>query len=557
MERYERRKIGQVLLEQGLITSAQLDAALAEKIECGVKLGEILVRQLAVTETQVAFALAEREGLTYVDLSETAIDPGAVSLIPDRAAQRHNMLPIAFRDGKLVLAMSDPLDVEAIDDAELYSHMKVEPVAAAHSDVRYAIEKFVFGEGAIDEMPSADIAELPGEGLISEDALRDVPIVRVVNQLLRGAINERASDVHFEPGEKSVLVRYRIDGVLVDVAELPKASQPTLVSRLKLMANMDIAEHRRPQDGRLVLRVDGRVVDLRAALLPTPRGESIVLRVLDGHGHGIGLDGLGLSPENSAHLERMIARPYGGIFIAGPTGSGKTTTLYALLSRLDERSRKIITIEDPIEYLLGGPTQVAVNLRANVTFAAGLREILRFDPDIVMIGEVRDPETAAIAVRASLAGHLVLSSIHTSDAPAAITRLSEMGVEPYASSSALLGAVSQRLLRVLCPLCKKPVELTPEQLAGAGFTEAHIDRVNAFEPVGCPQCHGTGYRGRVAAFEIMEMNDDLRALVLRHASTGELRAAALESGMRSLKDDALDKVAAGTTSLAEVARAVG
>jgi type IV pilus assembly protein PilB len=455
----------------------------------------------------------------------------------------------------MILAMADPLDVEAIDEAELWSHFKVEPVVAAATEVKYAIEKYAVEGSALQELEDEDVELGESDPDLSE-LEGDVPVVRIVNQLLRSAVLDRASDVHFEPEEKSVRVRARIDGVLADVAELPKTSQANLISRLKVMADIDITERRLPQDGRISLRVDDRSVDMRVATLPTPLGESIVVRVLDTSMQSRGIDEIGLSSANRAILDRMLSHPHGALFVAGPTGSGKTTTLYAALNQLNQPDRKIITIEDPIEYRLAGLTQVAVNPRIGLTFASGLRQILRSDPDVVLIGEVRDTETAAIAVRAALTGHLVLSSIHTNDAPAALTRLSDMGVEAYISSSALVGAMAQRLVRKLCEKCKQPADFSVQQLIAAGFDAHEAETVRPYRPVGCPECRRTGYRGRIAVVEIMEMDSNLRELLLAHAPAEEVRIMALRQGMRSLRRDALDKVAAGITSIEETARVV-
>ncbi|HEY5540902.1 MAG TPA: ATPase, T2SS/T4P/T4SS family [Coriobacteriia bacterium] len=552
---YTRAKLGQVLLRDGLITADQLEHALKEQSTAGGKLGEVLVRNLVLSEDQIAGALAKREGLRHVNLTHIDIDRTAVALIPVRYAQRKQMIPIGFEGGRMVLAMADPLDVEAIDEAELWSHFKVEPVVVAASEVRYAIEKYALEGNALQELEAEE--DESEEPLPDMDELEgDVPVVRIVNQLLRSAVLDRASDIHFEPEETYVRVRSRIDGVLVEVARLPKTSQANLTSRLKIMADMDIMERRRPQDGRISLRVDDRTVDMRVAMLPTPMGESVVVRVLDTTAQSHDIDDMGLTQANRALIDRMLSRPYGAIFVAGPTGSGKTTTLYAALNQLNQTSRKIITIEDPIEYRLAGLTQVAVNPRIGLTFATGLREVLRSDPDIVMVGEVRDTETATIAVRAALTGHLVLSSIHTNDAPAALTRLGDMGVEAYVSSSALIGAIAQRLLRVLCPICKVPAEVTKEELVAAGFSPSEAEQTHPFRAVGCPNCRMTGYRGRIGVFEIMEMDPQLRTLLLAHTPAEQVREMALQHGMRSLRHDALDKVAAGITSLEEIARVV-
>jgi type IV pilus assembly protein PilB len=551
---YTRAMMGQILINDGLITAEQLDWALMEQAAQGGRLGEVLVRELILTESQIARTLAQREGLRHVRLTDVQIDRAAVALVPVRYAQRKLVIPIGFEGESMVLAMADPLDIEAIDEAELWSHFKVLPVVATATEVRYAIEKFAVEGGALQELE--DVEEVPVAKVEIAEIEGDVPVVRIVNQILRAAVVDRASDIHFEPEETSIGVRCRIDGVLVDVAEIPKSAQANLLSRLKVMADMDIMERRRPQDGRISLRVDNRTVDMRVATLPTPHGECMVLRVLDTTTHSRRLEDMGLSEADRVLLDRMLSRPYGAIFVAGPTGSGKTTTLYAALNKLNDHGRKLITIEDPIEYRLPGLTQVAVDTRVGLTFAAGLREILRSDPDIVMVGEVRDTETASIAVRAALTGHLVLSSIHTNDAPSALTRLSDMGIEPYIASSALVGAMAQRLVRQLCPRCKQPLEVTEEELLAAGFDQGEIGRVQPYRAVGCSECRMTGYHGRIGVYEIMEMNPALRTLLLRRAPAEEVREMALSMGMRSMRRAALDKVAAGITSLDEIARVV-
>jgi len=551
---YSRERLGELLVRVGIISDEQLGAALDEQVRTGGKLGEVLVTSLTLTEDQIAGALAEQKGLEHINLAGVDIDRSAVVLLPVRMEQRRAVIPIGFRDGRLILAMADPLDVEAIDEAELRTGFKVDAVVATASQVQYAIEKYAVASDALHELVLSEHVEEDEEADTIVDV--DVPVVRMVNQLLREAVIDGASDIHFEAEENGVRVRYRIDGVLQDVAHLPKSSQAGLLSRIKVMADMDITERRRPQDGRIALRVEERPVDLRVASLPTPLGEGIVIRILNSGVAFHALDDMGLSERNRATLDRMLHKPYGCIFLAGPTGSGKTTTLYAALQEINDPTRKIVTVEDPIEYRMEGLTQVAVNPRVGLTFAAGLRTILRYDPDIVMVGEVRDPETAAIAVRAALTGHLVLSSIHTNDAPSALTRLSDMGVEPYVTASALVGAIAQRLVRKLCPTCKAQVEIPAERLVAAGFTAAEIESLTPYGPVGCTECRGTGFRGRQAIFEIMEMDDELTKLTLRHAPADELREVAIERGMVTLRRDALDKVLEGVTSLDEVDRVV-
>lgn len=553
---YSREYLGELLIGAGMITEVQLIAALEEQREGGDKLGEILVRELVLTEDQIAEALAGQKGYEHINLAGIRVDPAAAMLLPLGMARRRGVIPIEISADTVTLAMADPLDIEAIDETEIRTGLKVRPVVAAAGQVALAIEKYIAGGDALMELGAGgfedeDIDLAGADGLDLE-----VPVVRVVNQLIQQAVNERASDIHFEPIGDGVKVRFRVDGVLREAAMLPKQSQAELLSRIKVMADLDITERRRPQDGRIGLRTNGKALDLRVATLPTPLGESITLRVLDAEVAFHTLDDIGLAQEDYARLMDILRKPYGALFVSGPTGSGKSTTLYAVLSEIVSPERKVITVEDPIEYQMPGITQVAVNSRVGLTFAAGLRTILRADPDIVMVGEVRDPETAEIAVRAALTGHLVLSSIHTNDAPSALTRLNDMGIPPYITSSALLGAMAQRLVRKLCPHCKAPVEATPEHLAAAGFRPDEVESVVLYGPVGCPECDSTGYRGRIGVFEIMNFDEQLAALFVSQATAEKLRHVAIGRGMKPMRRDALDKVAAGITSLEEVDRVV-
>ena len=446
-------------------------------------------------------------------------------------------------------------DVQTVDEVELFTGLKVDPVVSARTQVRFAIEKYIAGVDALKGLDhDTDVSKYIDEHDMSAEG--DVPVIRLVNQLLSEAIRERASDVHIEPGSRTVRVRYRVDGVLREAATLPKSSQAELISRLKVMAEMDITERRRPQDGRIALRIEEQSLDLRVATLPTPNGETIVLRILDTEVSYHDIDDVGMEADDLARVMRMMRRPYGALLVSGPTGSGKSTTMYGLLGEVTDTSVQIITVEDPIEYRMEGITQTAINARIGLTFAVGLRTILRADPDVIMVGEVRDPETAEIAIRAALTGHLVLTSIHTNDAPSALTRLNDMGVPPYITSSALLGAVAQRLVRVLCPECKEPAAVTRERLLIAGFSEAEADTVKPMKAVGCPECSRTGYRGRSGVFEVMEFTEELSALFIQNAASEELHRAAVAQGMRPLRRAALDKVAAGITTIEEIDRVV-
>lgn len=553
---FTRDRLGELLLREGVITEDQLLDALAEQQATGGKLGQILVRSLAADEDAIARTLAEQKGLEFVSLPMFPIDREAASLIPARMAKRALVIPIGFRDGALVLAMADPLDVEALDDVHLRTRRDVVPVVATAAQIEYAIEKFITSADAFEGLATApEVAEEDDLVAVGDE---DVPIVRLVNQLIREAALDQASDIHIEPGAHGVRVRFRVDGVLHEVMTAPSSARAGIISRVKVMADMDIAERRRPQDGRIGLVVNDRPIDMRVATLPTPFGENIVIRLLNHESNQQTLADLGMCAEHLAMMERFLARSYGEILISGPTGSGKSTSLYAALMRLNDPARKIITIEDPIEYQIGGITQMSVNAGIGLTFASLLRTVLRSDPDVVMVGEIRDAETAQIATRAALTGHLVLSSIHTNDAPSALTRLTDMEVAPFVASSALIGVVAQRLVRRLCPSCREPQRLTRVALTERGFDfdELRVKTIYAKHDGGCEDCHGTGYRGRIGVFEIMPMDDELERLFLSEAPSEALRTAALAAGMKTLRTDALEKVADGLTSLDEIARVV-
>jgi type IV pilus assembly protein PilB len=552
---YTRERIGDLLVRAGMIDEEQLQVALDRQLQIGGKVGAILVEQLILSEEQLADTLAEQKGLERVSLTNYPVDRDAAALVPERVARRRLMLPLGYEDGLVLVAMADPLDLEGIDEVEVRTGRKARVMVATESQIRYAIDKYISSQDAFQDVVSmvgGDDEELDEKVL----AGADVPIVRLVNQLIREAVNDRASDIHIEPMAKDVIVRYRVDGVLHEVMRLPKSARAEITSRIKIMADMNIAERRRPQDGRIRAAIEGRDIDFRVASLPTPHGESIVIRVLNQDLTPLDLEDLGMGADHLVVMETLLAKPYGAILVAGPTGSGKSTSMYASLKRLNDVTRKIITVEEPIEYQMNGITQIGVNTHIGLTFAAGLRQILRSDPDVVMVGEIRDPETAEISVRAALTGHLVLSSIHTNDAPSALTRLVDMGVAPYITSSALLAVVAQRLARKLCQECKKPVDVPKDALVGLGFDAKRAGKLTIYGPVGCDRCFNTGYRGRIGLFELMVMDDDIRKLFLHEAPADQMRKLAIEHGMRTLREDALDKVAAGTTSLQEIARVV-
>ena len=552
------KQLGEVLLDEGLITQEQLGTALAEQQRLGRSLGRVLIDLGLIREPDLVSALARKIGLNFVDLTEFHIDPSAASLIPEQVARRYRALPIGYEDSMLVVAMSDPANVFALDDIRTITGKQVKPVVATASDVDQAIRKYGQFDQSVEDI-SAEAASKAEEKTTEltqvEAAMEEAPIVRLVNLLITQAVTDRASDIHLEPSESDIRIRYRIDGVLHEVMRSPKNIQNALISRLKVMADINIAERRVPQDGRVGLVVGGRAVDLRVATLPTVYGEKVVLRILDKTSVLLRLEDLGFLEGPYARFEGAFRKPYGTILATGPTGSGKSTSLYATLNIINTPDRNIITIEDPVEYRLPGVNQIQVNVKAGLTFASALRSILRADPDIILVGEIRDRETALIAMEAALTGHLVLSTLHTNDAASAVTRLIEMGVEAYLVASALDCVVAQRLARKLCERCREEYEPTEAELEGAGVPpDSGIERL--FRPVGCPACGKTGFRGRVGLYEVMLVSEEIEKLTVERISSEEIKKVAVEQGMITLRHDGLEKVRMGLTSLDEVFRVV-
>ena len=554
------KQLGQILLEQGLLTREQLDRALEEHRNTPKSLGRVLIDLGYIRERDLVRALAEQVGLEFVDLTEYRIDPVLTSLLPEALSRRYRALPIGERDGKLLVAMSDPANVYALDDIRTMTGRDVQPVVATANDVEQAIQKFSVMGDQVEALASEVVEALEEEAAdLSgvEAALEDAPIVKLVTAIMTQATADRASDVHIEPTERDVRVRYRVDGVLHEVMHSPKSIQGGLISRLKVMADLNIAEKRVPQDGRVSMRVSNKSLDLRLATLPTVYGEKIVIRILDKSNALMQLSELGFQEEAFKRYEKSFRRPYGAILVTGPTGSGKSTTLYATLNIVNQVDRHIITVEDPVEYRLHGVNQIQVNPKAGLTFASALRSILRADPDIILIGEIRDRETAMIAVESALTGHLVLSSLHTNDAPSAITRLTEMEVETFLVASALDCVVAQRLARKLCEKCKQPYTPDTAELVEAGYEERQLEEVQElYHPVGCQYCANTGYRGRMGLYEVMPMSEEIERLTVDRASSEAIRAVALEQGMIELRADGLMKAAQGLTSIEEIARVV-
>jgi len=557
--RKKTKQLGQILIEQGLITNDQLEAALAEQQRVPKSLGRILIDLRLIKENDLVRALAHQIGLDFVDLSEYPIDPSATVLIPEPVAKRYRALPIGERDGRLLVAMSDPANVYALDDIRTITGRDVEPVVATAADVNAAIQKYSNMEGAVEQLAqeASDRSDETVDLDLPATAVEDAPIVKLVHMLLTRAVGERASDVHIEPTERDVRVRFRVDGVLHEVMHSPKNIQGGLISRLKVMADMNIAEKRVPQDGRVSLRMGQATVDLRVATLPTVFGEKVVIRILNKASVLRRLDQLGFLDDPFKRFEASFRKPYGAILVTGPTGSGKSTTLYATLNLINDEARNIITVEDPVEYRLPGVNQIQVNNKAGLTFAGALRSILRSDPDVILVGEIRDRETALIAVESALTGHLVLSTLHTNDAPSALTRLHEIGVEPYLVASALDCVVAQRLARKLCERCKEPYTPNEAELAEAGFPQHEWQDIPVlYRRVGCTSCSQTGYLGRMGLYEVMPVTEEIERLAVERASSDQIRQVALEQGMVPLRRDGLMKVRAGKTAVDEVLRVV-
>ncbi|HEX2038645.1 MAG TPA: ATPase, T2SS/T4P/T4SS family [Acidimicrobiales bacterium] len=556
--RAPRARLGEVLLSSGLVTEDQLMLALAEQKRTGDRLGRILVAKRVLTEAQLTRILAEQFGTEFVDLDDRALDYTATRLVRESFARRHQALAIGWEDDRLVVAMANPADVFAIDDIRSMTGQDVRPVMVEAAQLKRAIDR-VWSTKAEDIMKMVSDAEDDRESPLSQvrEAAEDAPVVQFVNELVTRAVQEGASDVHLEPGESELRIRFRIDGVLQDVMRVPRSIQASVISRLKIMGELDIAERRVPQDGRITVPLEGRRIDLRLVTLPTAQGESLVIRVLDRKSGLVGIDDLGFLPQTKARYEAAYRKPWGAILVTGPTGSGKTTTLYATLGEVNDAQRSIITVEDPVEYRMASIKQVQVNRKAGLTFATALRSILRADPDVVLVGEIRDRETATIAVEAALTGHLVLSTLHTNDAASTPARLLDMGVEPFLVTSAVSCVLAQRLARRLCERCKEPCAPSEEELLNTGWPEGlSLEGATFFKPVGCGACNQTGYRGRFAVHEVMPMTEGVAALVLQHAPTEQVRTLAVEEGMLTLRTDGLHKVARGDTSIEELLRVV-
>ncbi len=573
----KKKRIGELLVAGGLIKEEQLERALEEQKKRGGKVGEVLVDLGFINEHNLATFLARQLHVPYLEIEKQLVDPDSVKLIPADMARRITAIPLYKDKEALVVAMSDPLNIFGLDDIRKAAGMEIRQVVATRSDIQKAISNY-YGMGQTIDAAAMDFA---GEtsAVLAEAAdmpgvtYEDAPVVKLVSMLIAQAIMDHASDIHIDPEGKNIKVRYRIDGVLAEVRTLPREMHAPIVSRVKIMANMDIAEKRIPQDGRFQAQVthteagpvvtavyrernalrmnQDSTVDIRVSTLPVIQGETVVMRILDKSQIILTLDGLSFSPDMFDRYRALITRPYGIILVTGPTGSGKTTTLYASINSIDRKANNLVTIEDPVEYQIMGVNQVQVNPKAGVTFASGLRSILRQDPDIIMVGEIRDRETAEIAIHAALTGHLVFATLHTNDAAGAATRLIDMGIEPFLIASSAIGILAQRLARKICDRCKKPYTATPDLLKNLGIAPGSV---TFYRGEGCPACKKTGYQGRVGLYELMDMTEAVRTLIISKASSTAIKTAAAQAGFKTLRQAGLAKAAAGITTIEEVLR---
>ena len=554
----QRLRIGEILVQMGLVTHEQAEAAAEQQRETRKRIGEQLVANGVITSLELSRALAVKFGVEFMDLSEVTPDAGAANLVPDKVCRKYTVVPIRFVDSStLLVAMADPANVFAIDDLRLLTGFEIRPCIASEEDIVGTIARMTRLEESV-----SDTAQLPGddedEGVDIRETTESAPIVKLCNSVIAQAVDEGASDIHFEPQAKEMIVRFRVDGVLHEIMSIPRRMQSGVLSRLKIMAELDIAERRVPQDGRIGLVVGGKPIDMRVATLPTVYGEKIVMRLLDKSNVMLQLSDLGFTPKALRRFEHAFSKPYGAILVTGPTGSGKSTTLYACLNVLNSHEKNIITVEDPVEYRLTGINQVQVNQKAGLTFGAGLRSILRCDPDIVMIGEIRDRDTALIAVESALTGHLVLSTLHTNDAPGALARITEMGIEPFLTASAVDLVLAQRLARRICVHCREPYVASKEMLHKNGFPDEVLESgdVTLQKAKGCSRCNNTGYKGRIGLYEVMVVSEAIRRLTVERKSADEISRVAQAEGMKSLRDDGIDKVLAGVTTIEEIARVI-
>ena len=554
----KKLRLGDVLVNSGVITAEQLQKGLELQKGSGRKLGETLVDEGITTEENIAKALSSQLGYEMVDLQDISIDEEILNLVPPNILKKHKMIPFEYsKTGMNVLrvAMSDPMNMAAMDDINIITNLQVEPVVATPRDVMLALDRY-YGQAevnsALEEYVKEKTSQMAEQEDIYSDDINNSPIVQLVKTMIEQAVRQRASDIHIEPMEKQVRVRYRIDGALYEKAAYNISLLPALVARVKIIGGMDISEKRKPQDGRITQVVDRREFDIRVSILPTVYGEKIVMRLTSKNALSREKSQLGLKPHDLQKFDHILKNPHGILLVTGPTGSGKSTTLYTALSELNKEDVNIITVEDPVEANIDGINQVQVNNKADLTFASALRSILRQDPDIIMIGEIRDQETASIAVQASITGHLVVSTLHTNSAASTITRLVDMGIEPYLIADSTVGVIAQRLVRRLCPDCKREKKADAEDLEM--LMRKPEEDLTIYEPCGCAKCDGTGFRGRIGVYEIMEVTPQLKHIISKGGEVEAIKAQALKDGMHTLRMSAAELVLDGTTSVQEMMR---
>lgn len=557
----ETRSLGAILLETSSLTEEQLEAALTLQRERKIRLGEALVQLKFLRTEDILRALSIQLGFPYenkIDIESVA--PDLIANIPINYAKQNEVLPLKKEGGAVVVAIADPTNFYALDDLRMIFGCEIKPVISSSYEIVNAINAVynktsTTGEDVVSELTETEeIADEFNEPVDLLDATDEAPIIRLVNTLLFRAVKQKASDIHIEPFERELMIRFRINGILYDIMKPPKRAQNAIISRVKIMSTLNIAEKRLPQDGRIRIKIAGKDIDIRVSTIPTTHGESVVMRLLDASSVLLELETLGLMGRHLEIVNDLIHRKNGIILVTGPTGSGKTTTLYSCLSKINSPELKIITVEDPVEYQLPGINQMQVNPKIDLTFAAGLRSFLRQDPDVLMVGEIRDRETAEIAIQASLTGHLVFSTLHTNDAASSITRLVEMGVEPFLVSSSVIGIVAQRLVRTVCKDCARKYTPDEEELKRIGLTVADIAGRQIYRPIGCPNCMETGYTGRLGIYEIILITDSIRSELMKGSDAATIKKVALAQGMKTLRDDAAAKVLAGITTIAEVLR---
>jgi len=541
-------RLGELLVTAGVITQSQLEEALFTQKKTGERLGIVLRKLGFVSEETLIEFLGRQLDIPSIDLDLTEVDEDIVRLIPEAIARKYKIIAVAKIDKLLTLATADPLDLFAMDDAESITGCQIIPVITTEKHIQKALDKYYWMQGANRGVETGQrragqkAGNAPAQGKAGDGDTK-----RFIEMVLRQALIDEASDIHIEMGENELRVRIRVDGILHEITTAPKSIHQSVVSRLKILAELDIAEKRAPQDGRFAVYAGDRKIDFRMSTVPTIFGEKVVLRVLEKKASSVSEESLGFDREDLQKFRRLVNSPYGMILVSGPTGSGKTTTLYTALSGLATVEKNVVTIEDPVEYTFDMINQIQVNPKAGVTFATGLRSVLRQDPDIIMVGEIRDEETAEIAVHSALSGHLVLSTIHTNDAPSTPARFTEMGIQPFLAATSILGIISQRLVRLLCPSCKEPYKPVPELLSGLNLP--NDGSITLYRPKGCTECRGVGYKGREAIFEVLEINDEIRDLIVSRAAAARIREVAEKQGFRTLRDAGIAKVVQGKTSL--------